>query len=595
MKKRTLTSLLIFLFFQMGFSQEILFQEEFAGSIPDTWTNNAISPANPELTWEWTVNGEAPTGAWWLGRPAILSPSIANGAAVFNSDFYQTGGEAANWGAGPIPGPHAVELISPIIDCSNGSDLILKFNQYYRPFIADAYVSVSGDAGATWTDIFVNDDVDVNIATNYFDVRFADISDVADGSPNVQIKFVFEGTAYVWIIDDVVIAERPAHQIDLPVTRRPPFYAVPKSQLGSYELGVGACNIWGNESQPDVTASMNWLDEAGELVYGAQAFAAGELPVDSCELLEFSDAYDASSLPVGTYTLASNVSSSNVNAFPSDFYLEEFVVSDSTFQKDNTYLTEGATGATSAPWEIGYDFPIVNGGYKVYGVDAAFSGNIDGQQVEVKIYEITNPDFATLNIDELVQVGYGFHELTADDGYVLKTFEMFNWPDLDPGVPLEAGKQYLVTGGTSSPNSIFLAMGFDIDYAASGWSSHMAIINGDLFTGGFGENRYAPVLRVHLRDETTGVSAREKEIGELVISPNPANVQASVKFKLFETAKELNIQLMDASGRLVFSQKMEEVKEQSILLETADLSEGTYFLELSSEKGRSTKSFLVNH
>lgn len=593
---KNLLSLLLAFFAFANFlaSQNIIFQEEFAGGIPATWTNNAITPANPDLTWEWSIDGEAPNGAWWLDRPAILSPSIANGAALFDSDYYQTGGNADDWGMGPIPGPHVVELVSPIIDCSGASDLILKFNQYYRPFLADGYVSVSGDDGATWTDIFVNADVGTNIATNYFDVRFADISDVADDNPNVRIKFVFSGTAYVWLIDDVIITERPQHQIDLPVTRRPPFYAVPKSQLGAYDLGVGVCNRWGTDAQPDVTAAQNWLDSNGDLVYGGQSFFQGDLPTDSCSLMEIPDPFDASILPVGTYTLASSVSSSNQNAFQSDFYVEEFVVSDSTFQKDHTFLTEGATGANSAPWEIGYDFPIVADGYKVFTVDAAFSGSIANQDVQVKIYEITNPNFATLNIDELLQVGYGQLTLGEEDGYVMKSFDMFTWPDLDAGVPLEAGKQYLVTGGTSSPSSIFLAMGYDIDYAQSGWSSHMAIVNGTLFTEGFGESRYAPVLRVHLRGEPSATSDRVTDIGELGLSPNPASTSTTLSVGLPQVADELEVRLTDLFGRTLSTQYFSASQNLNVEIPTADLPAGQYLVEVRTEQGREVVKLMVD-
>jgi len=172
---------------------------------------------------------------------------------------------------------------------------------------------------------------------------------------------------------------------------------------------------------------------------------------------------------------------------------------------------------------------------------------------------------------------------------------MFTWPAFEPGVPLEAGKQYLVTGGTESPNSIFLAMGYDIDYAASGWSFQMAIINGALFTGGFGESRYAPVLRVHWRDETTAVSEKIKEIGVVAVSPNPANIKAEVSVDLFEMTSNLEVELLDASGRKVYTKNFEQVKNHRFEIPTADFPTGSYFMKISSERGRNSMKLVVKH
>ena len=588
--KRTLYSTLFTFFFFTHFlaAQNIIFQEEFALGIPNTWTNNAIQPNNPDLKWQWSVDGEAPDGAWWLDRPALFSPSIANGCAYFDSDYYQTGGTAADWGNGPIPGPHTVELVSPVIDCSNASNLILKFHQYFRPFQAEGYVSVSGDGGLSWTDFDVNAGIGANVATEHYNVRFADISAIADGSANVQVKFVFSGTAYIWLIDDVVVAEKPTDQLDLPVSVRPPFYGIPKSQLGSYALGGAVCNEWGTDAQPDVTYNMNWLDENGDIVHGDQAVLPADLPTDSCEIMLFDTDFDATVLPEGTYTLSSNVTSSNPNAFNSDFYLDEFVVTDSTFQKDHTYLTEGATGANSTPWQIGYDFPIINGGYSVYNIEAAFSGNIDNVTVLVRLYEILNSDFGSLVFDELKIVGIGFVGLTTGDTYQLANFEMTDWDTGDPGVALEAGKQYLVTAGVEDSPNVFLAMGYDIDYSLSGWSSHMAILGEDLFTSGFGEMRYAPVIRVHLRGQPSAANDLNANIGSLKLSPNPAADFTQLQVDLKEKAQQVDVRLMDVAGQLLQQWQYDKLQEFNVPISTEGLVNGVYMVEVRTERGRKT-------
>lgn len=112
-------------------AQNIVFQEEFDGGILANWTNNPISPDTAALTWEWSADGTA-IAALWLDRDGLLSPSIENGCALFNGAYYHSEDSFDSWGAGPFPGPIDIELISPINDCSNASNLILKFNQFFR-------------------------------------------------------------------------------------------------------------------------------------------------------------------------------------------------------------------------------------------------------------------------------------------------------------------------------------------------------------------------------------------------------------------------------------------------------------------------------
>ena len=140
---------------------------EFDGGLND-WTVNAISSAVPDSAanalWVWSADGSGSTGGYWGERTPINSPSVANGAAIFNSDFYDNGGVQGDFGLGLAPSPQTSELVSPIIDCSGETSVALKFFQYFRNFDATTSVLVSGDAGATFTEygITVNDDVPTN-------------------------------------------------------------------------------------------------------------------------------------------------------------------------------------------------------------------------------------------------------------------------------------------------------------------------------------------------------------------------------------------------------------------------------------------------
>jgi len=83
---------------------------EFNGGLND-WTINAVSP-NANALWIWEEDGKADNGKWWFNRNPIESPSISNGAMVFDSDFYETGGQNGNNGDGIAPNSQTGELIS---------------------------------------------------------------------------------------------------------------------------------------------------------------------------------------------------------------------------------------------------------------------------------------------------------------------------------------------------------------------------------------------------------------------------------------------------------------------------------------------------
>ena len=85
-------SMLIYIsLFQTGISQTYIWggpediNSEFDGGLND-WTINVISP-NENAAWIWEADGTADRGAYFGDRTPIESPSVANGAMTFDSDF----------------------------------------------------------------------------------------------------------------------------------------------------------------------------------------------------------------------------------------------------------------------------------------------------------------------------------------------------------------------------------------------------------------------------------------------------------------------------------------------------------------------------
>ena len=129
------------------------------------WTSRGVSSGDPAKVatthWDWTRNGKGDKGTFWGTLLALASPSVANGCAIFNSDYLSNSGLS--------PSPHVGELISPAINATGSNFLTIEFNQYFRNFQSRTWVQYSNDGGATWSkrlNVYPNIDIGVNSLTN---------------------------------------------------------------------------------------------------------------------------------------------------------------------------------------------------------------------------------------------------------------------------------------------------------------------------------------------------------------------------------------------------------------------------------------------
>ena len=104
-----------------------IWSEDFANGIPSTWTNS---------TAPWVYRGPLTSpntsvgsqGAYASNGTPILSPTVANGFIIFDSDYYDNNGTPGAFGQGMYPAPHNGELMTDPIDMSASSDIMLRAN-----------------------------------------------------------------------------------------------------------------------------------------------------------------------------------------------------------------------------------------------------------------------------------------------------------------------------------------------------------------------------------------------------------------------------------------------------------------------------------
>ena len=127
------------LFSSIAVKANPFWSEDFSGGIPTTWTN-ASQPTPPVISAPWVYRGPSTNpgvtigsqGAYAGTNGPIASPTAANGFMIFDSDYYDNGGTAGNFGAGTYPcnsitggAPtgHVGTLTTDAIDCSMYSDV----------------------------------------------------------------------------------------------------------------------------------------------------------------------------------------------------------------------------------------------------------------------------------------------------------------------------------------------------------------------------------------------------------------------------------------------------------------------------------------
>ncbi len=282
---------------------------EFDGGLND-WTTKAVSP-NDSAIWVWEADGKADRGAYSGKENAvqIQSPSVANGAAVFDSDYYDNAGIGGNFGNGPAPSPQVGELISPVFSCENDTTVIVKFNQYYRDFKSTCKLAVSVDGGQTYVKEYeINSELtEAGLATLSNSVAIVDISEVAAKQAEVKIKFVFDGDYYLWIVDDVyVLRDLPAELRIVGTWFSPSQYRMPVSQVtaDSFYFVMDVANI-GRKSIDTIKAKVSVVNSDLEITYYENEIdnilSSPLKPFDTLKFIQFEHWMPTSDMAPGSY------------------------------------------------------------------------------------------------------------------------------------------------------------------------------------------------------------------------------------------------------------------------------------------------------
>jgi hypothetical protein len=592
-------------FYQNARETEIWF-EDFAEGISDEWSNEELGGIA-----HWEYRGPATTPDINVGTRGscvnddetggspIASASWENGFAIFDSNYWDDNiGPCGNFGSGPGPGPHTATLTSPSIDLTDFEKVGLTFTQFHKNWQAETRVQVSVNGGE-FEEVFAND-LETNQDTDPDMVVRKNISQWAGSQPDVRIRFLFEGSYYFWMIDDILLFELDDHNLYLQ-----------KASYGDYN-GADPDNVETMEGleytiYPELMQP--WLEFAALVSnYGAQTQSGVSCLVDVVNVATEDTIYSDSSLPIamvtdmtsnlttpdfnlssdmGEYEIHYSVEQEQIDESPDDNWAKrDFSVSDVQFARDlremsNVYIAPPIFNGDS--YEMGNFYLLSEAGQEAHSISVGVSlGSITGTEIYGAIYTMDwGGGFdATLVAQTEPQEVY-WEALNDFDEEIMMVL------NFDTPVPLTEGVPYLVMiNCPSGPENVLFGMSGD----APEFSSMIR----------FGSNswfymQYIPMVRLNLgtvldvANPLTAATTLHQNF------PNPFANTTAINFSL-ETSSEVRFVIRDAGGRIVktFNEGIKPSGEHSVIVSRDDLSPGVYTYTMISDAATSTKVMVID-
>jgi hypothetical protein len=636
MKKNYIMLVLATMFATATFAQTVVLwggkgtkDGEFDGGL-NNWTTKGVESDDPSKSanavWEWDAKGAATKGAY-SSTQTINSPSKANGAAVFNSDYLDNGGVENAFGLGPAPGPQIGELISPIIDLSNEPNVAITFSQSFRNFDAQTYLVYSKDGGVTWADtirIVANELVKTNAAATNILPRVS--LPGAGGTKQFRFKFVFDGNYYAWIIDDVAVIRGEDYNLR---TNRS-FYAIPEnfntplSQVRAIQFLNDIENLGGKAQKAVQTVT---ISKAGTTFHKDSIVHATILPGKTIENKLFKSFKPTEK---GNYAGSYTVKGTNPEFDNTDNSLPfTFTVSDSTFAKEKQRTGEVTPfnaidpAGSDKSLAFGNIFYVEKGiGYKSGTAEFGFTNGseVKGQTATLTIreWEDENGDSTINSMDELKTIA-GLLDYTFTGKEVApvagnpsaKLTKVYIPNDANGKLPLKLKDNTFyaimfeydgdgLAAGTKTPK---LATSDEFNFRAGYFAQREAgfahpqtstilKVGADFFRIAYGEDA-TPMIRWNVVPIPSDVEDIKLAETAVKVGPNPSTDYINVAFNFENTMKTVELSVTDAAGRTVLTTKYKDIQTDNVNLDLNKLSNGAYQMYIKTEAGVSVKPFVV--
>ena len=588
--------------------------EDFSGGIPTTWTN-ASQPTPPVISAPWVYRGPSTNpgvntgsqGAYAGTNGPIASPTAANGFMIFDSDYYDNGGTAGNFGSGTYPcnsitggAPtgHVGTLTTDAIDCSMYSDITMVFNSFYREYTGIAKVAFSIDGGITFTDTMeVHPEIEVNERTDSDYQAMVRFPQNIAGNSNVKIQFIYDGTIlyntiyngyYFWMIDDIELMETPDHLLDLSSETFGgwwigyqstgdlgvdyTFNPMNQSTANPYRFEAVVSNN-GASNQTNVTMHIDVQDISGSSVWSTTStpMTLNVMANDTLTTPTFTPSI------MGYHQVNYWVTS---DSFPStDTIGRGTVVTDTVYGVDFDWDSDGANAGSGFYLGRSCGGQVLGNAFDIYEDDQVTSisfhvndQSVAGAQVAVLLYEI----------DPMV-TPYSPIYLGQSDDYTITQSDIDSWVTVGFSDPLDiyTGTTYIAAvQGYANPVDTSLISSSTNDNTLS-----FVQDNGcDIGSGGFGYwySISKPLLiRMNLGYEVPSSIENNIFEGKVSVHPNPSKGIFNIDLVNVQDGDYL-ISVYNILGEEVYFNSKSVVSTASTTIDLSDLETGIYMLNVQN-------------
>lgn len=308
------------------------------------------------------------------------------------------------------------------------------------------------------------------------------------------------------------------------------------------------------------------------------------------------------------------------NSLNEDVLMRAFAMTDGIFQADNGEIVPNTNGtiepSEEAFLENGLTYHVGNYyttgpnpgaishvSFMISNPEELRTGESEADDFEVVLYDtdidgdgVVNISETSTTFDGLVPVGNALYTLKDSD----QPFDLLT-VQFDTPVQLKPSHQYIVMIKYNGANA---AVGIPPKYAFAGNEAYVyelaegPALGGDITFNamleplGYDAN-FNFVIRMYQDGTVSTKDVAKLEASKVKVAPNPTTVSTQLTFDLTEVADEVEVRLLDMTGRIIRSNTYENVMKNTFNVNVKDLATGTYFLSIITPEGYRTEKLVV--
>ena len=604
--------------------------------------------------WFWDIEANIGRGAF--GSAIMESPTACNGVMVFDSDFYDTAGEAdGQAGTGFNDGVCISDpgtdlfcegmLISPVIDmvAIGAAGAEFAWTQAIRQFQSEYYILISTDGGASYQDtIQVNQDLPTNDGIENNVQRSIPLCQY-ESETELVISFWYRGAFYYWAIDDVIIRNAAEGNVGVdPLwSSKYPNLVSPSGQYEEMPFMIDLENLGTSTSLNNVlnveVINLTSLDTEYEATLDYDDIPCGT-PDDAILAITDNMVLPERWTPSedGRYRITYTVSADNDIDASNNSVSYEFEIGGDTFRKtipaDQGGQFGGIQPAGATHYSFGNVYTVSNAGGMVakscrFGI-VTNAGAIFNGFIQLDLYE-----WRDLNNDgnvggqasgnERRRIGTARQPITSARGEDYSNMEfILESTTNDAEIILEDNTRYIIMAhiqplGNDNDPIFGLTVNGRTDSSVDFWASSFAndmdgaywvgsyrsasAVAGDeedrdyipnLFGGAAGTSAYAVYLPL-----TIGMSTSAEELvndQSIKVFPNPVSNMLNVKFGDDTPTDDVNFSLVNIQGQTILNKNVSHVNGQTEI-NVSNVPGGVYILNIRTEDGLISKKVVINN